>query len=751
MGVSLRWALRWAVGAAAVCAADPGIAASAFAQEPEPVVARVEIAGNAAFEEAEIRRAIATEASRCKSVLAAPLCWLGFDALRDERPFDPNELQLDVARIKLFYWRRGYREAEVDTLVGRRDREVDVTFRIREREPVRVRTFALTGLAGIVRDTAGLRRRLALQVGEPFSVVAVEASRSQIEQELRNRGYAYAQALLDAFIPREDPRSAEVTLHVEPGPLSRIGQIRVVGTREVEPRVVRRLLTFRSGDLYRERAIHESQRRLYSVELFQYADIVPQLEDGDSIVEVAVRVNEGRIRAVREGIGLSTSDCLQAEASWAHRNFLGGARRLEVSAGLSNLLTPSLAGRFPCTQAGDTLNRSSPFNKVNWIGRVGFHEPWFFSSRNSLRLGLFAQRQSLPLIYARVTYGGDITLERRIASRTPLTLAYRTERDSLDAGSASVFFCANFGFCLPQDVRELAEPRWLSWVSIGLTRDRTDAIFNPTRGYVAHVEVEHASRFTHSDYAYSRAWADVSAFTSLAGGVLAVRARPGWVRPIGRGIELGELEAAAVGPDIVHPLKRFYAGGANTVRGFGQNLLGPLALLLPRLDTLALGCSHAAIDLVAGVWRECHAGRLPAEGFQPRPVGGTVSLVGNVEFRFPLFGSKWSGAPFVDFGAVWRDEQEFEASLSSGLLNDLVWTPGFGIRYLSPVGPLRMDIGYNTIGARMYPVVTQVDLPAGTQVVQLEQPYRYDPFHDPSGFQEFLNRLQIHFSLGQAF
>lgn len=734
-----------------MCAAGPTMASSALAQEEESVVARVEITGNSAFKSEEIRRAIATEPSRCKSLLAAPLCALGFDAFRDQRAFDPDEVQLDVARIKLFYWRRGYREAQVDAQVRRRDHDAGVTFEIREGEPVRVRGFGIAGLGGIVRDTAGLRRRLSLRVGEPFSVVAVEASRNQIEQLLRNRGYAHAQVLLDALIPREDPRSADVVFQVEPGPLSRIGQIRVVGGEEVEPRVVRRLLTFRQGELYRENEIYQSQRRLYAVELFQYADVVPQLERKDSIVDVTVRVSEARVRAVREGVGVSTSDCVQVEAAWAHRNFLGGARRLEVSSGLSNLLTPSLAGRFPCSQAGDTLNRSSPFNKMNWIARVGFQEPWFFSSRNSLRLGVFAQRQSLPLIYARVTYGGDVALERQIGSRTPLVLAYRTERDSLDAGSASVFFCANFGFCLPQDLRELAQPRWLSWISIGITRDRTDAIFNPTRGYVARVEVEHASRFTHSDYAYSRAWADVSAFKSVGGSVLAFRARPGWVGPIGRGIEFDGLEAPAPGPDVVHPLKRFYAGGANTVRGFGQNLLGPLALLLPQLDTLELGCSRQTIDTVAGVWRACDAGPLPAEAFQLRPVGGIVSLVANLEFRFPLFGQNWSGAAFVDIGAVWRDEEEFEAALRRGLLRDLVWTPGFGIRYRSPVGPLRMDLGYNTTGSRTFPVVTQVDLPAGAQVVQLEQLYRYDPFSDPSAFREFLNRLQIHFSLGQAF
>lgn len=722
------------------------VSAARGQEEAEPVVAELRIEGNAAFSDGEIRRAIFTEPSECKSFFLKPFCLLG--AFRDRRTLDRREFQLDVARVKLLYWRRGYREAQVDTIVRPRDAEVSVTFRIDEGSPVRVSTLRLTGLEGIVADTAGLRRRLALRVGEPFSVLRVETARGQIEQLLHNRGYAHAEVLLDAFIPREDPYSAEVAFQVEPGPLSRFGQVHVLGIEQVEPQVVRRLLTFRSGDLYRENEILRSQRNLYSIALFQYADVAPQLEDPDSIVDVWVRVNEAKVHALREGIGMSTAECVQIEASWAHRNFLGSARRLQLSGALSNLFARQLGGRFPCSEAGDPLDPGSAFNKLNWIARADFQQPWFFSSRNALRLGLFAERQSLPPIYARVSYGGDVALERQAASRTALSLTYRTERDSLDAGSASLFFCGTFGFCLPGDVRELSKPRWLSWVGLGLSRDRTDAVFHPTRGYLARLELEHASRFTHSEYAYYRAWADLSAYRSFGDGVLAVRLRPGWVRPLGRGIELDETEARPAGPDVVHPFKRFYAGGANTIRGFGQNLTGPTLLLLPQLDTLALGCSTADID-TTNVWRNCSASSLEPGAFQPRPLGGTISIVGNFELRFPLFGERWFGAAFVDWGQVWQDEAAFEASVRRGLLSDLVWTPGIGVRYMSPLGPLRVDLGYNTIGPRLYPVVTQA--PGTDQVVQLEDPYSYDPFSDPGGFREFLNRLQVHFSLGQAF
>ncbi|MGH7544810.1 MAG: BamA/TamA family outer membrane protein, partial [Gemmatimonadota bacterium] len=257
-------------------------------------------------------------------------------------------------------------------------------------------------------------------------------------------------------------------------------------------------------------------------------------------------------------------------------------------------------------------------------------------------------------------------------------------------------------------------------------------------------------RFTLSDYAYYRAWADVSVYAPLADGVFAARLRPGWVQTIGRGLELDEDDPRPGGPEVVHPFKRFYAGGANTIRGFGQNLTGPLLLFLPRPDTLlALGCDESQIDSTTSVWNGCDAAALSPGAFEARPLGGTVSLVGNFELRFPLVGQRWLGALFVDWGGVWQDADEFQRSLERGLVRDLVWTPGLGIRYLSPIGPLRIDVGYNSIGPRLFPVVTEA--PDESQVVQLQVPYRYDPFNDPSGLREFLNRLQVHFSLGQAF
>ena len=98
------------------------------------------------FKDNEIERAIATRSSGCKSVFLSPLCWVGIDAFKRKERLDRRELNTDLARIRVFYFRRGYRAAEVDTAIIQDRMFVDLTFRIDEGEPVVVRDLEVAGL-----------------------------------------------------------------------------------------------------------------------------------------------------------------------------------------------------------------------------------------------------------------------------------------------------------------------------------------------------------------------------------------------------------------------------------------------------------------------------------------------------------------------------------------------------------------------------------------------------------------------------
>jgi hypothetical protein len=141
-----------------------------------------------------------------------------------------------------------------------------------------------------------------------------------------------------------------------------------------------------------------------------------------------------------------------------------------------------------------------------------------------------------------------------------------------------------------------------------------------------------------------------------------------------------------------------------------------------------------------------------------QPVGGAVLLEGNVEVRFPVWGDFLRGATFIDFGQVWRGEESVQ-------LSQLQWTPGIGIRYFSPIGPIRIDVGYNPSGAERLSVVT-TDVCDGSQDpcadivddvvytrgdLQNRRQLRTLPAVTWKPFDSFRNRLQLHFSIGQAF
>src|SRR5439155_900967 len=111
--------------------------------------------------------------------------------------------------------------------------------------------------------------------------------------------------------------------------------------------------------------------------------------------------------------------------------------------------------------------------------------------------------------------------------------------------------------------------------------DRTNDPFSPNTGYRANASVEHASTFTVSDFRYNRATTDGAAFYQVRKrGAIGAHARVGWVRSLGSTAQAVGI-SASLGDGVLHPRKRFYAGGSHSVRGFGENQLGPRVLTVP--------------------------------------------------------------------------------------------------------------------------------------------------------------------------
>jgi outer membrane protein assembly factor BamA len=720
------------------------------AQAGQTEVVRVRFEGNEAFPDDSLARAIVTRATECRSVFFSPFCWVGAGFAVERFYLREREIPNDRARLQIWYQRRGFREIQVDTTtVVEPDGGAVVSFRIDEGRPIIADSIVVTGVGEL--PVRGLLDRLPIRAGDRLSVLALDATRDTLTQRLANQGYARVEVLRSHMIPSDDPYRARVTFEVTPGPLTRFGRITIEGNEQLSETTVLRTIQFKPGDIFRRRQLLDAQARLFGLEILRSAEVAPDFDAGiDSVIPVHVRIQEGDVYRVRYGAGWSTSECLDAEARWASRNFRGGGRILQLRSRVSNILAPEF-GDLLCPQGG-----RGDFAELNWLAAIDFAQPWIRSTRNSLTVSLVAERQSLRDVFIRRAVGLQFSLSRALAPQTPLTLSYRPELSRLDA--AEILFCTGFLVCAPDDVSILESANWLAPVGLNLTRNRANNILNPTRGYSVVLDMEHAARWTGSNFRYDRVLTEGTWYASLGGArVLATRAHAGWVGA--RAFSQRLRERGSV--DVVHPQKRFYAGGANSVRGFAQSRLGPRVLTVETIRLLrsagggGAGCTPAEVlDL------SCDASALSDGAFISRPTGGTRVLEGNVEFRFGL-GRGFEGAMFTDAGQVWGADEKVS-------LSGLEVTPGVGVRYLSPIGPIRLDLAYRFRNGQKLSVVTTQIRPFDPSrdeeadrisVNGVELPFVRTADLAVLGPQVLFgrsaatsfSRFQLHISIGQAF
>ena|SRR5438105_1699075 len=361
---------------------------------------------------------------------------------------------------------------------------------------------------------------------------------------------------------------------------------------------------------------------------------------------------------------------------------------------------------------------------------------------NQAGFGVFAHRRAQPGIFIDRGYGATATFTRQLTARAPASLTYRYELTKVEAGD--VYFCVNYGVCDTTTITTLRSHQSLSPLTLTAFIDRSDQPFTPTKGYVARLDIQHASRYTTSDYRYNRAFADAAAYwhPSLRHEVVASHLRLGIVRAM----------TSSRGDTVLHPRTRFYAGGAMSVRGYGENQLGPRVLTISdsslrrrlqpggKVDTL---CAPA-IPITA-----CDPNLVGKNSqFIPRPTGGTSVVEGSIELRVPLM-HRLDGAVFVDGAIVGNGAlQGFKdlIAITNFAHGTSAITPGAGIRYNSPVGPIRVDLGYNPRLTENLPVVTNTVVNGVPKLVALQSERAFT-----EGRNTFLGHLVLHLSIGQAY
>jgi outer membrane protein assembly factor BamA len=767
--VGRRW--RRAALAAAFAAALPGMARAQGVEcdgtPGEREVRALEFRGNRAFPSRELELRVSTTAS---DFLQRRL-----HAFGTRRCLDSDALRLDVGRLRVFYQRHGYYSARVDTAVtSANDGDaVVVAFVIEEGLPVLIDSLRIAGLDSAVRaivDTS----ELALKKGIPFDRTKLQASIDSIKFRLRNNGYPRADVAA-AYTVDTMARRATVGLTVLPGSRARIGQIRVFteplpGQDEARlgaPTVIR-LSTVRTGDVYSERELADAQRTLYQTDLFRNVEVRLAADSvqpsGDSLVTLDILLRENYLRQVDTEIGWSVLDCFKDRTRYVDKNFLGEARRLELTAQVSKVGygTPTrFGGGNLCAPAirADTFSA-----KLNYFTSASLRLPTLFGFRASPTFSLYSERRGEYQAFLRTTLvGGEASFTRDVARDLPLRVAYSMEFGRTEAPPA--LLCALFSFC---DSRSRAfitdQNRRLAVASAHLERIRTDNPFVPRAGTVLRLDARSSLRELYSDpqLEFLKGLSDASYYKALTPSVtFAARLRLGTV--LGRTLSFSDTTG------FVPPEERLYAGGAGSVRGFQQNALGDLIYIAENEPVKVPGTADTVYIRLAGTGDTQTVRRVV-------PVGGNSLIVANLELRLRsrFFPELLQYTLFADAGDVWQRETAIgrrSHRLSTLFLDGLKWTPGIGVRVFTPVGPFQANVGYNPFAqpagaiyydappstatgfAALWCVTPGNTIPAvmTSNGVYEQVPNAECPRFQPERKHTFLSRLTFTFSIGPDF
>ena len=558
--------------------------------------------------------------------------------------FDRSRFDADLKRIQAFYADRGFPDARVtgfDVKLNDKQDSVDLTVTIAEGQPVIVKAIDFTGFDVIPPEHLDdLKKRVPLVVGQPRDRQLVVSTHEMAVNELKDHGYPYGKVSTGED-DGSDGKQAVLTFAAEPGTLAHFGTVEVVGNKSVDEHIIRRQLTFRPGELFQRSVVQDSQRRLYGLELFQFANVETlNQEQQPQDVPVRVTVAEGNHQRANFGVGYGTEERGRVDAEYHHVNFFGGAR-----------------------SAGAHVRWSSLDRGV----RLDFNQPFFFRPR--LSLGLEAQRwDTFTPAYNSIVNGGKVTLTHRRSEKSSWAVSMTSEHDT----STIADEVRNDPKLRPTLIALGLDPTTnqqsgvLNAVGADYQHSTADNVLNAHRGYQIALHAEEAGRLVRGSFNYYSASADGRFYLPIRDGiVLASRLQLGNIRPVGND------------PTNVPFAKRYFLGGATSVRGWGRYEIGPL---------------------VGGL-----------------PIGGDSMLAFSEEARVAVHGNL-GAVLFLDAGNVWAESFGYD-------LRDLRYAVGPGLRYQTPVGPIRFDFGY------------QLN-PTPDLVVN----------GSPNG-----RRYRLHFSIGQAF
>jgi outer membrane protein insertion porin family/translocation and assembly module TamA len=651
-----------------LCAALPVSAGCASLPRGAVAVDRIVVQGNDAVSASDLTERMATAESPRFLGLFQGL-------VHDYALFDRAVFQRDLERVERYYRARGFYEAHARAgrvrTVG--EQHLEITVGVDEGPPVLVAGVRLEGVAELPAEDARAAREAALgelERGAPFAEEPFRKAEAALQRALADRGYAWAKVTrrADVDLPR---REAALSFAVRPGPKATLGPIVLEGLGELPEAPVRRALDLAPGDAYSRRELDAAQRAVLDLGTFAAVSVEPVLAEPpprDAVVPLRVRVEPQKLKSVLLGGGLEMDSLrtdLHLRVGWEHRNLLGGFRHFSVDLRPGVQLYPT---RLPSFQAPTAL---LPEERL----RVELRRPGFLEARTSVVV-----RQELD------TY--PLQLSANVDPRDPILYALEARSSvGLDRSFGKLFVAPgyNLQFDHPFAFRAERVPArlvdvTLSYVDLLAHLDLRDDRLHPHAGLYLQGDLQLAGLGGHARDV--RVQPEVRAYLPVGKRVtLAARAALGLLFPSSYGHGRPRDPDAAVRDAELIYLRGFFSGGPSSNRGYPQRGVGPHGPL-PFLDL----AGRAAPACLPGDLR-----RDPAECAVP--LGGLSLWEASLELRFPLGGSL-GGVAFCDAG----DVSPYRADIR---LDHPHLSCGAGLRYDTPIGPVRLDVGVRIPGAQL--------------------------------------------------
>src|SRR5262249_12867065 len=289
-----------------------------------------------------------------------------------------------------------------------------------------------------------------------FGSIQMFADIDTITTRLRNEGYPHAE-VLKGYNAGPTSTKAEVYFNVVTGPRTRFGTIAIQRTApigkepDIDSAVVLRLLGFRSGNQYSDRAINDAVRNLYNLGTYRHVGIEMDTTRGspDTLADVVVDVREDYTRQISTEEGWATLDCFRVEGQYTDKNFADNAWRLDLTGRVSKLgygsPTSSAFTRNLCYRT--LLDRDSiGSSKLNYYAGATFRQPTLFGGHWIPAYSIYTERRGEYRAYLRTTFvGADASVTRSLGEQMPFRLGYSLEYGQTQAEPA--FLCAIFNSC----------------------------------------------------------------------------------------------------------------------------------------------------------------------------------------------------------------------------------------------------------------------------------------------------------------